>query len=245
MNELELTLDALVREAPVERLDWDDVVARARRPRRRRMMAFALAAALTATVVVTPAFGIGSRLLDLFTGAPVGSDRLSAEEVHDIGAMASGVSPRIPASQEEDLARFGATSLRQIAVRDGRAYFVANLRGGGLCVSIGQVGDARVLGSISCSPNFPSSARPILDQSIFQGPVEQPRITRLEGFADDSVGSVGIVTASGALTAVTPVENNVYSRSEGLPTEPVSEIVALDANGRRVYSACFVRTGCP
>lgn len=52
-----------------DRGDWLDVRRRARRMHRRRP-ALVLAAALAAVVVVTPAFGIGGRLLDLIQGPP-------------------------------------------------------------------------------------------------------------------------------------------------------------------------------
>jgi hypothetical protein len=204
----------------------------------------AVAACVGAIVVATPAFGVGSRLFDLFRGTPVSSERLTASELHVLSAMTNGTNPHSPASNREDLTRFAASSFRQIAVRDGRTYFAANLRGGGLCVSIGSGQHGRLLGSITCSPDFPSAARPILDESVFGGSLEQPQMARLEGFAADAVASVGVVSSTGELEAVTPVEDNVYLRTSDLPTTPIREIVAVDANGMRLYSECFVRRGC-
>jgi hypothetical protein len=67
---------ALERLAPPVALepDWSDVMARAAvvvpfRRRRRTWYAIAAVAALTA-ILVNPAFGIGNRLVDLFTGSP-------------------------------------------------------------------------------------------------------------------------------------------------------------------------------
>ena len=60
----------------------------------------------------------------------------------------------------------------------------------------------------------------------------------------DGIASVGIVGTDGVLRAVTPVEDNVYVRTSDLPTTPVREIVAFDAEGRRAYSLCLVRGGC-
>jgi hypothetical protein len=236
-------LDELVAEAPLDRSSWDDVLVRARRPSRRRAAVVGVAA-LAAIAVAAPAFGLGERLRDLFGGEPVGSERLSAEELHVLGAMAQGVSPRVPASQQDDLARLGAASLRRIATRGSRAYYVADRWGGGLCISIGTTDAPRLLGSIACSPDFPSPARPIFDQSTSRGPIAQPHVNRLEGFAADGVASVGLVTTDGDLAAVTPVQDNVYLATEGLPAEPVGGIVALDANGTRVYSECFIAAAC-
>ena len=54
--------------------DWDDVMSRsgARQGRRRWPLVALAAAILVAGLLVTPAFGIGGRLLDLIKGAPSG-----------------------------------------------------------------------------------------------------------------------------------------------------------------------------
>ena len=69
-------------------------------------------------------------------------------------------------------------------------------------------------------------------------------LSRLEGFAADGVSSVGVETADGDVVAVTPVTDNVYIRTEGLPTDPVRSLVAFDANGKRVYVQCLDPPGC-
>lgn len=243
MKELESTLDALVAGAPVSSADWQDVLGRAGRPRRRALAVFAVATAAGAIVLATPAFGIGERIRGLFDGTPVEAERLDPRKLHALSAMASGVSPRLPSSPADDRRRFRDASFRQIATRNGRAFFVADRAGGGLCVSVADVGAPRVIGSILCTPDFPSPARPILDESVFGPMISSPHVHRLEGFAADGVASVAVVTVDG-LEAVTSVEGNVYSRTDGLPKEPVREIVALDANGERLYGMCFVRGGC-
>jgi hypothetical protein len=188
---------------------------------------------------------IGGQLLGFYGGGtPVDTENLSPYELHVIGAMTSGVSPRLPASKREDLARVGAGSLRQIATRDGHAFFVAKLKGGGVCVSVGVLGSKRTLGSIMCKPDFPSPSLPILDQSTFGGSPELTSMTRLEGFAADSVATVAILTSNGSLDAETPVRDNVYSRVDGFPDETVAGIVALDSTGTRLYVHCYARTGC-
>jgi hypothetical protein len=175
------------------------------------------------------------------------TEQLSDAQRHVLGAMASGVSPRIPTSAQEDLGRVGGAHLRQIAERDGRAYFVSDLRGGGLCVTIRATDDPSGSWGYTCSPDFPSAARPLLDESVFwglRGSTPEPRIVRLEGFADDSVASVGVMSADGRVEALTPVQDNVYLRTDDLPDGPVGGIVALDASGARVYDLCYVRGGC-
>ena len=257
MNEhVESSLDRLAATAPVDRADWDDVVTRARRPRRLALAGLAATVALGAILVTTPAFGIGERIRGLFGGTPVEAEELSPRSLHNLSAMASGVSPRDPASEQEDRARFDASSFRQIATRGNRAFFVADTSGGGLCVSVADIGDPDVIGSIRCSPDFPSAARPVLDESQFRmqpildnrgrfrGLAEPITARRLEGFAADGVASIGLLTAEGDIEAITPVEDNVYLRTDGLPTGPIAAIVALDSEGNRVYSQCMRRKGC-
>ena len=243
MSDFDRVLDELVSDAPVGRSSWDDVQRRARSSSRRHRLTWA-AVVVLGLAIAAPALAVGGHLVGLFGGGtPVNTDSLSSRELHAIGAMASGVSPRVPASKREDLSRVGASSLRQIATRNGHTFFVANRQGGGLCVSVGVLDSARTLGSISCSPDFPSPERPILDQSVMSGSPDHPSQFRLEGFADNSVSSVGILTAKG-VEAETAVEQNVYSRAEEFPGANVLGVVALDANGNRLHVLCLVRTGC-
>jgi hypothetical protein len=226
----------------------DAVQSTQRRSRSRLVrVALAAAAAMATIVVAAPAFGIDRHVFGLFGGDPVRTEQLSDAQRHVLGAMASGVSPRIPTSAQEDLGRAGGAHLRQIAERDRRAYFVSDLRGGGLCVTIRATDDPSGSWGYTCSPDFPSAARPLLDESVFwglRGSTPEPRIVRLEGFADDSVASVGVMSADGRVEAVTPVQDNVYLRTDDLPDGPVGGIVALDASGARVYDLCYVRGGC-
>lgn len=242
MSELNSVLDDLGAGAPVEQADWQDVLARTRRARRRKL-AVAVAGAAAVLALAIPALGIGGRLADLFTGEPVSTDQLSPDQMHVLGAMAAGVSPRLPASAGESLARVRASDLRRIATRGGRSYYVANRRGGGHCVTITYSGDQHPFSSYLCSPDFPSPKKPILDESMFGSSPDTPVIRRLEGFAADGVVSVAVLTANGS-QAETAVEDNVYVRAEGLPREGIRGIVARDAEGKVVYTICFARGGC-
>jgi hypothetical protein len=256
VRDFESILDGLVAGAPVGAADWNDVVRRSRSPRRYAVALGAAIALLLAILVATPAFGIADRVRDLFHGTPVEAERLSPRALHALSAMASGVSPREPASGSRDRARFEASSFRQIATRGGRAFFVADRSGGGLCTSIADVDDPDVIGSIGCSPDFPSPARPIFDHSLFRarqvfdkhgrfrGLSEPLTATRFEGFAADGVPTVALVTVDGDMEAVTAVENNVYLWTDELPSEPIAAIVALDAQGNRIYTQCMLRKGC-
>jgi hypothetical protein len=210
-------------------------------PGRRRVIGLALAVAIAASLLV-PTLALSGRLRDLFTGDPVTSDQLSPRDLHTVGAMASGVSPRVPASAEKDLESFDSASLRRLAVRDGHAYFAALRQGGGLCVSIGAAGSQAVLGSISCSPDFPSEARPVLDESTFGRFTDGgPTLVRLEGFAADGVDKVGVVTTDGTLAVLASVVDNVYTAEQDLPTTGITAIVGLGPGGERVYTMCLAQ----
>ncbi len=232
MNELEAVLEELSVGAPVDRADWQDVVARSRRPYRKRLTIVALTLAILA-LVASPAFGVGGRLLDLFSGDPVKTEQLSKDQLQVLGAMATGFSVRVPASAQESLTRAKAAHLRLIATRDGRSYYVANLAGGGLCVTITWPGDPDPLRGYLCSPNFPSPRQPVADKSAFAGAPEAPKVRRLEGFAADGVTAIEVIAANGS-RVTTPVEDNVYLRTDGLPRTPVREVLALDASGQPV-----------
>jgi hypothetical protein len=49
----------------------------------------------------------------------------------------------------------------------------------------------------SCSRDFPSAERPVLDRSTFAGAPDAPVSQRLEVFAADSVAAVELATVGG------------------------------------------------
>ena len=243
MNDLHAALEEATASAPIDRANWDDVVARARRSVRTRV----IIAGVTATAILgiaTPALGLDARLIGLFDGAPVDPKELSRQELHALGAMSAGESPRLAASAEETLARVGAANLRRIATRDGRSYYVANHTSGGLCVTVAAATDPNPFSEYLCSPDFPTPDRPVLDQSTFTGPPSVPTAQRLEGFAADGVAAVQLVTTSGSRVTV-EVTDNIYARTHDLPDEPVREIVALDGAGSPIHTIlCATHEPC-
>jgi hypothetical protein len=241
VTELESILDELAAGAPVSRSSWNDVVARARRARRKRL-AVATAAAVAVVVLAIPALGLGGRLTDVFSGSPVRTEELSPEQLHVLGAMSAGVMPRLPASAQESPARVQAANFRRIATREGTSYYVADREGGGLCVTINYLGTRHPFSGYLCSPDFPSPKMPILDETVFGGPLAAPVVRRLEGFAADGVASVELVTVAGT-HADAEVEDNVYLRTNDLPHEVVCEINARAADGSVIYRLDLRR--CP
>jgi hypothetical protein len=203
-----------------------------------------------ATVVATPAFGLGRHLLDLITGGtPVSTARFSDQDLRFLSAVARGVSPSdVPASKREQLESVGSTRIRQIAVRDGRTFFVIDKSDGSHCYAVGDEGDSNLFGGIECpaASYFPTPTHPILDMSAVRlSPTDSQRqltLMRLEGFAADGVASVAVITASGQITADTPVIDNVYSaQGNQLPDQPINGLVAFGADGKQLYSQCLTR----
>lgn len=255
MSDLESTLDRLAAGAPVDREDWDDVLARSQRSRA-ALVVLASVVALAAIVLATPTLGVGGRITNLFAGEPVSPRELSSKDLHALSAVTNHRGPpsSIVSSRDEDLAALGAT-VRKIAERDGRVYFVIERADGTRCYAVGSASKANRIGQIHCpiSPAFPTAKQPILDESIFGGydpspglstPIDKLVVRRLEGFAADGVANVGIRVEGGNVEAVTEVTDNVYVRLTGLPTQPAREIVALDENGKVLHAQCVAKGGC-
>lgn len=241
-----LTVTALLGDGE-EALRVSDVVRRTRRPRRVALTVTAASVFAASILLAAPALGIDERLRDVFDGTPVQERDPPGRDLHVASAMVHGASPRIPDTGAA-ASRFGAaTEIRQLASRNGRNYFVIENRHGERCFAVGPVEKRDyVFGQVGCqrSPVFPSPELPIFDFSVLGGFGAIPHMRRLEGFAADGVATVALVLEDGGIVAETRVEHNVYSRTSELPDGAVREIVALDADGGRIYSLCLVRGGC-
>lgn len=81
--------------------------------------------------------------------------------------------------------------------------------------------------------------RPVLDRSIVEVTRDKPKphIFRLQGYAADVVKEIALKRANGEIVARTPVRDNAYLRSTGLPDD-TDTIVALDASGKQIWSNC-------
>ena len=222
--------------------------------RRRRVAVSVVAAvAVVGAIATAPAVGWPSHVLDLFRGGtPVDPSSLSDQDLFALGGITTG--RPVSAPRDESLRRLGATRIREIAERGGRSYYVVDKADGGRCFAVGYAASSDRLGQISCpqSPAFPSPSRPILDLAVYHGapgttlPLEGSPccLWRLEGFAADGVASVGVETSDGRVVATTDVVDNVYLRTDDLPSEPVRAIVAFDSGGARLYTECLARDGC-
>lgn len=91
----------------------------------------------------------------------------------------------------------------------------------------------------------PSAVRPISDFSVYRQVSSGRRVLVLAGAAAPDVASVALLTAAGELVAATPVKSGFYARTSGLPSEPVSAVVALDAAGKPIACEPATVRGCP
>ena len=252
-NDLEMTLDALVASAPIDRADWSDVVRRARRFQRRRRLVLAAVLALVTVAVATPALGLGSRLLGLFNGTPVPRTQLvPARVLWRLSALEHGRLPSGPPPSKAELRRIGSNHIQVLATRDGKTFYSLGIKRHGVpCFGIGDA--ANFIGGSKCAQGFPSRRLPILDMTAFRsgGGLPLPRsisglccVWELRGFAVNAVANVALVGEDGKFEAVTPVQDNVYIRTSHLPRTPVRAIVALDAKGDRIYCEPLGPNGC-
>jgi hypothetical protein len=127
-----------------------------------------------------------------------------------------------------------------LATRGDRAYY----RMGGECYAVGRASSATFApGAISCSPQFPSPASPILDFTVFgstAGPDERPQPQNMtvhasQGIAADGVAKVAFVDPDGQVIAEAPVLGNVY-RFDRAPAGNATKLVAYSATGEVVFS---------
>ena len=118
---------------------------------------------------------------------------------------------------------------------------VVDRLGGGRC-RLEQAG--RAVATIPCAgPQFaPTAVNPLHDFSRY-GP--QRRVSWLAGAAAPGVAAVALLTTDGRLVARTAVTDGFYARTDGLPSDAVEAVVALDRAGKPL--ACLPRSAphCP
>jgi hypothetical protein len=158
-------------------------------------------------------------------------------------------SSAFPAYQVGALARiwaFGNDEVRKLDERAGVTFYGARNAAGSFCLGIGLAATPSI-DALTCEGSgnsFPSSAEPIADFSSIDANGDTTTVTRLAGFANDSVMRIAILATDGSTIASTPVVNDIYA-SDQLPPEPASEIVAYDATGAVVFRRSLSTTPNP
>jgi hypothetical protein len=164
---------------------------------------------------------------------PVALDRVS-----NSGKPYAAALPEGKALERVSAGGFDLSGIRIMGERNGRAFYRIDAE----CFGTGPAMLARQpLGTIVCTPEFPSSARPILDLTVFQGSgtngESRPTnltVYRSEGFAADGVARVAFVDDGGAVVAESPVIDNTYS-FDAVPERENLRIMAFSTTGARIF----------
>jgi hypothetical protein len=132
------------------------------------------------------------------------------------------------------LARIGATgAITKVGSVGGTAFY--SIAGGGSCFAFGSETHGGLSGGcMAAGATIPA----VLDMSgIVMNPADGSwKLETLQGIAADDIASIGFVDGNGVVHT-TPVVANVYRLSgQSLVGGPASELVGLDANGKRVFS---------
>jgi hypothetical protein len=145
--------------------------------------------------------------------------------------------------------------VRRLGERAGLVFYLARSHSdkGNVCFSYVLASRSDLPGSdnsMSCPAGpdtFPSAREPILDLSDpmpppypHNYPREWSTLRRLVGVAADGVARVGYVDLDGVVHA-TPVVDNLYATDLLGPAVRAKAIVALDADGRTLYTLDLLR----
>jgi hypothetical protein len=222
--------------------DWNDVVRRAVRKRRRVLTLRSVGVAVIALGVAAPAFGLGGWLHALRPGTSVPVSRLAASDLRRLSALTGGATVEAvsPSGKITTVRQTGLRDVRRVTTVRGESFYVIDLTSGRRCYGAGPQQARARFASVFCpaAGGFPSKAEPVLDLSTRVG----GRIL-LAGVAADAVSSVGVLDRSGHLVGQTPVRDNVFVRA-GLPLRANGPIVAFDRSGRRIATIGVNGTGC-
>lgn len=234
---LELHLGRLVN--PIDDSDWLDVRRRARSMRRaRNALALLAAAVVLAALLVTPALGIGGRLLDLLEGSP------APPEVQTYFATNDTLRERLFAEAEAAGHRLHdrfsavvpgeARGVAAIDSADGPIYlWAAPTHDGRQCWLIQAGGDpatGRPYGAGSCDGASPSGA--IVPDIFWTHERPSVRIVHVRVY-DDAITRVDVETRTGDSLSLT------VASGHALGTLPdgvgVAALVGRDADGAVRY----------
>ena len=233
--------------------DWEEVKRRTRKGSRRPAAGLVLAAGLLVAVAAAPPFGLGGRIVGLFSeeGKPIHVRELSEQ---DREALVFSLCRRIDLVSRPGKAPLkrcleGEPQIEEIANNGRRFSWKLTYPNGRTCVASGSVHGHRdpsrglsKVESISCTEGrriagtlVPSRRRPITSEVALAARVGDRRahLTRVYGLAGEGVAEVGLVEKGGDVLR-TPVRGRAYE----FPVPPRREWVALaafDASGKEVF----------
>lgn len=223
--------------APVTRTgpDWTDVVARVRRPARRRPLVLALAAALALVAAgagITAALGGFDRWLSGKPGKPA----------------AASDQARFRAANGRSWAAFPTgTKLRQLidTTVDGKRYVLFGFRSGNaLCLELRAISFGHTLGP-ACTPasmvaNLDAPITAVVPSTDLADKYNHPRAEFSYGIVADGVKHVDVEATEGSHSAI--VGGNAYLWVESEPNTG-SQVTRITAKGpgARVTTLAFPR----
>jgi hypothetical protein len=227
----EAYLDDLLDEfvpPPLARADWEDVLGRARRDRRRLAL---IVAVLTALVIVPTALAFGGRLADWFEGKPapasIRQDFVGFNA--DMQKMAVGTAKAGLVRKAPQAIAARAHGVLALETADGPVYlWAAPRRGGGICW-LTQLVAAKRLAVLSCDEAWPLTRRLTFQTygTVFY-PSEQFIIGRVFGGA----ASVMVALSDGETTKL-PVVEGLFVGAYPKHVHPL-KIAAYNTAGARV-----------
>jgi hypothetical protein len=211
---------------PVVHADWDDVLRRARRTRRRYAVATVFAVAL---VIVPTAVALGGRIAGWFEGKPA-----PAEIRQDFVKFNADMQRMSAYTAKEGFVRKAPQAIASrahgvLALRTagGPVYlWAAPRRGGGICWLL-QLGS---LTNASCDQTWPPSER--LTFSTFGGYLLSEQF--IYGRALGGATNVGVNLSDGE-TAKLPVVEGLFVGAFPKHVHPL-EVAAYDASGKRLVA---------
>jgi hypothetical protein len=211
------------------RADWEDVLGRARRTRRRYALAAVFAVAL---VVVPTAFAFGDRIADWFHGKPA-----PASIRQDFVQFNAGMQQLAAAGAKAGFLRKAphaiaarAHGVVALQTADGPVYlWAAPRRGGGICWLL-QLVAAKAAGDFStCDETWP------VDQQLTFGTfgtIYYPSEQLIVGQALGGASSV-VVDLSNGQTTKLPVVEGLFMGAFPKHVHPL-EVASYDATGARI-----------
>jgi hypothetical protein len=135
------------------------------------------------------------------------------------------------------LAQIGATgAISLVGSVDGTAFYSISGSDQGHCYAFGSASIGGLSGG--CMPSDAKVPAVVDMSTVAMNPTDGSwKLNTLQGIATDGIASVGFVDASGDLHT-TPVTGNVYRLDgQALTGGPSSELIGLDSNGNRVFTA--------
>lgn len=226
--------------------DWQDVLRRAERHRRRRNRRRLATLGVTVLVaaIAVPALATTGLFRSLLPGAAVSPGRLSPSDVRGLAVLASRkplplAQLKLSGERRKALATFGLEDLRLLAVRDGISFYVLDRSNGHRCYALGPDLPGHRFGEVSCggpADVFPSPQQPVFDLSIdgANAPSEPMHVIQLRGIAADGIAAVAVLGSDGQLYGKTTVSDNVFVGGE-LPPAADGPLLAYDATGKTVW----------